>query len=311
MNVRERKPRQKKKNSPEDIVDDIVEIGYCFKKRDHDINIFICDLLPRDECTSINRVYIIETNKILKVRCSLNKFFFIDQDTYWTQPTKWPCLAKSICRSMEYSHKIITRNEFKKSCKLATVFQLNNADFPVLSSKYVCKAVSGCTKVPSSKFISNVVAKSLRKFVCVRKFVSVPVFAQSVRSPSYRVVKRCDFDFVNKVIINTRRSVSVCRKVRKSVLVSVSTNVFHASPPDVVNETIVPPYQYFNSTKNVSKSVLSTSAVSVISAPTLTVNPAMSSHVRNVLMSVHTTCCVRKVSPYILLSINTSTTLVN
>ena len=98
---------------------------------------------------------------------------------------------------MEYSDIIITRNEFKTSRKLATVFQLNNADFPVLSSKYVCKAVSGCTKVPSSKFISNVVAKSLRKFVCVRKFVSVPMFAQSVRSPSYRVAKRYDFDFVN------------------------------------------------------------------------------------------------------------------
>ena len=99
----------------------------------------------------------------------------------------------------------------------------------------MCKAVSGCTKVPSSKFISNVVAKSLRKFVCVRKFVSVPMFAQSVRSPSYRVVKRCDFDFVNKVIINTRRSVSVCQKVCKFVLINVSTNVFHASLPGVVN----------------------------------------------------------------------------
>ena len=66
---------------------------------------------------------------------------------------------------MEYSHRIITRNEFKTSYKLATVFQLNNGDFPVLSSKYVCKAVSGCTKVPSSKFISNVVAKSPGKFV--------------------------------------------------------------------------------------------------------------------------------------------------
>ena len=170
-------------------------------------------MLLRDECTSINRVYIIETNKILKVKCSLNKFFFIDQDTSWTQPNG--CLnsvmfyleklhvvergnlvlAKSICRSMEYSHRIITRNKFKTSYKVATVFQLNNADFPVLSSKYVCKAVSGCTKVPSSKFISNVVAKSLRKFVCVRKFVSIPMFAQSVRIPSYRVVNRSDFWF--------------------------------------------------------------------------------------------------------------------
>ena len=80
-------------------------------------------------------------------------------------------------------------------------------------------AVSGCTKVSSSKFISNVVAESLCKFVFVRKFISVPIFAQNVRSPSYRVVKRCDFNLVNKVNINNRCSVSVCRKVRKSVLV--------------------------------------------------------------------------------------------
>ena len=172
-------------------------------------------------------------------------------------------LAKSICRSMEYSHRIITRNKFKTSYKVATVFQLNNADFPVLSSKYVCKAVSGCTKVPSSKFISNVVAKSLRKFVCVRKFVSVPMFAKSVRNPSYHVVKRCDLN------INTRRSVSVCRKVCKSVLVRVSTNVSHISANDVVNVTILQPYQHFSSRKNVGESVLSVSAVSFIPAPTL------------------------------------------
>ena len=90
---------------------------------------------------------------------------------------------------MEYSHEIITRNEFKTSYKLAAVFQLNNADFPVLLSKYVRKAVSGCTKVPSSKFISNIVAKSLRNFF-FRKFVSVPMFAQSVCSPTYRVEKK-------------------------------------------------------------------------------------------------------------------------
>ena len=137
------------------------------------------------------------------------------------------------------------------------------------------------------------------------------MFAQSVGSPSYRVIKMCDFDFVNKVIINNRRSVSVCRKVRKSVLVSVSTNVCHASTPDVVNVTIVPPYQHFNSTKKVSKSVLIVSAVSFIPAPTLAVNPAMSSCVRNILVCVNTTCLVRKVAPSIPLSVNTSTTLVN
>ena len=253
---------------------------------------------------------------------NVNKFFFIDQDTYWTQPNG--CLssdmfyldklhpvekgnivlAKSICKSMEYSPRIITKNEFKTSYKLAT-------DFPVLSSKYVCKAVCGCTKVPPSKFISNAVTKSLRKFVFVCKFVSVPMFAQSIHSPSYRVVKRSDFDLFIKVNINTRCSVSVCRKVRKSVLVSVSTNVFHTPAPDVVNVTIASPYQHFSSTKNVSKSVLSVSAVSFIPAPTLTVNPVMSLHGRSVLASVNTTCRVHNVSPYIPLSVNTSTPLVN
>ena len=94
-------------------------------------------------------------------------------------------------------------------------------------------------------------------------------------------------------------------------MVSVSTNVFHASLPDVINVTIIPPNQHFNSTKCVSKPVLSASAVSFNPASTLTVNPAMSSHVRNALMSVNTTCRVCKVSLYIPLSVNTSTGLVN
>ena len=81
---------------------------------------------------------------------------------------------------MEYSHRIISKNGFK-AYKLTNVFQLNDADFPVVSSKYVCKAVSGYTKVPSSKFISNVVAKSLPKCLFVPKFGSVPIVAQSVR----------------------------------------------------------------------------------------------------------------------------------
>ena len=191
--------------------------------------------------------------------------------------------------------------------KLATAFQLNDADFPVLLAKYVCKTVYGCTNIPSNKFISNV-AKFLRKFVCVQRFVNVPIFAQSVRSSSYYVVKRCYFHFVIKVIINTRCPASFSRKVCKFVWVSVSTSLFHTSSPDVVNITIVPAYQHFHSTKSGSKFVPSASAVS---APPLTVNPGMSLHVCNVLMFVNTTYRVHKVSPYIPLSVNTSTTLVD
>ena len=100
------------------------------------------------------------------------------------------------------------------------------------------KTVSGCIKVLPRKFISNVVAKYVRKFVSVCKFVSVHMFAQSLRSPSYRVLKRYDFNLVNKVIFNTKRSVSVCRKVRKSVLFRVSTSIFHALRLDAVNVTL-------------------------------------------------------------------------
>ena len=115
------------------------------------------------------------------------------------------------------------------------------------------------------------------------------MFAQSVHNPSYRVVERCDSNLVDKVIVSTRCSVSDCRKVCKFVLASVSTKVFRASTPNVINVTNVPPYQHFNSANNVNKSVLSASDVSFLTVPKLvTVNPAMSLQVRNILMSINT-----------------------
>ena len=105
-------------------------------------------------------------------------------------------LAKSICCLIEYLNRIITQNEFETSYKLVTTFQLSNADFLLLLSKYACITIPDCTKVPSSTIISNVVATYLRKFTCVCKFVSV-MFVQNIRSPSYRVVKRCGFYLVS------------------------------------------------------------------------------------------------------------------
>ena len=61
----------------------------------------------------------------------------------------------------------------------------------------------------------------------------------------------------------------------------------------------------------ISKCALSASAVSFIPVTTLSVNPAMSFHVHNILVSFNTTCHVRKVSPYIPLSVNSSTTHVD
>ena len=106
-------------------------------------------------------------------------------------------LAKSICWSMEYFHRIITRKEFKTSYKLATTFQRNNGNLPLLSSKYACTTVSHCTKLQSSTVISNVVATYFRKFVCAGKFVRVPMFTKSIGNPCYRAAKRCDFHLVS------------------------------------------------------------------------------------------------------------------
>ena len=118
-------------NSPEDIVDGIIKIGHCFKEQHDHTNAFICGLLYCDEYTTVNRVYMAQTNKILKVKCSMNKFIFVDQDKYWTQLngclySDMFCLdklhlvkkgnlvlAKFICWSMEYFQRIITRNEVK------------------------------------------------------------------------------------------------------------------------------------------------------------------------------------------------------
>ena len=95
-------------------------------------------------------------------------------------------------------------------------------------------------------------------------------------------------------------------------MASVSTNVFHVSPTDGANVTIVLPYQNFNSADNVSKFVISILAVFFLPAATLvTINHAISLHVRNLLMSVNNKCHVCKVSPYIPPSLNTSTTFVD
>ena len=40
-------------DSPEVIVEGIIEIRYCFKEQHHHTNIFICGLLPRDECEQV------------------------------------------------------------------------------------------------------------------------------------------------------------------------------------------------------------------------------------------------------------------
>ena len=72
------------KDLPHDIFQGLIAIGSSFKIRFNNPNIFICGLLSPDECFSINKVIIDEINELLRFKCSVNSFHFIDQSNWWT-----------------------------------------------------------------------------------------------------------------------------------------------------------------------------------------------------------------------------------
>ena len=55
-----------------------------FRRKSNTVNIIKCGLIPRDECWSINRLFISRVNDILKYECHKNGFVFIVQDHSWT-----------------------------------------------------------------------------------------------------------------------------------------------------------------------------------------------------------------------------------
>ena len=65
-------------DSTYDIVQCVIDIGVCFQNLSSKIKIFISGILPRDECYSENRMLIKESNTILKCKCALHSFNFIE-----------------------------------------------------------------------------------------------------------------------------------------------------------------------------------------------------------------------------------------
>ena len=70
-------------NAPKNIANGIIEIGSTFKRLYTDVNVFICEIIPRDYYWSINRIYIKDVNKILKLKCVRFSLCYIGQDTNW------------------------------------------------------------------------------------------------------------------------------------------------------------------------------------------------------------------------------------
>ena len=72
------------KDPPYDIVQGLIAIGSVFKYQSSNPNIFVCGILHRNECFSVKRLIINEVNDLLKSKCLVKKFHFINQSNGWT-----------------------------------------------------------------------------------------------------------------------------------------------------------------------------------------------------------------------------------
>ena len=126
---------------------------------------FISGILPRDECYSVNRMLIKKINTILKCKCALHSFNFIEQEQGWADnnDTLDPLLfyrdklhliqqgkiklSESIITATEHTNigqnihfnKMYNKkhNQFIKTYKMGVSFKLNHADYPPLFSSTV------------------------------------------------------------------------------------------------------------------------------------------------------------------------------
>ena len=133
------------KDSSYDIAQGLIAIGSVFKNQSSHPNIFICGILPRDESFSINRLIINEVNDLLKSKCLVKSFHFINQNNGWTLNNG------ALDFSLFYSEglylvekgnlklgksilKAIDSNSYVNPYKNAVYFNLNECNFPPLPS---------------------------------------------------------------------------------------------------------------------------------------------------------------------------------
>ena len=107
--------------APEDIADDIIEIGLTFRRIYTNNNVFISGILPCDYYWSINQVYIKDLIKILKLKCVQFLFSYISPDTNLT------LVNGSLKLKLFFSDKIhLVKNG---NSKLSKSIRKSNEDF--------------------------------------------------------------------------------------------------------------------------------------------------------------------------------------
>ena len=136
-----------------------------FSNRSSKIKIFISGILPREECYSVNRMLIKDINTILKCKCALHTFNFIEQEQGWTDNNdtldpslfyrdKLHLIQKGNIKLSATKDRNIGQNthlnkmsnkkhnQFIKTYKMTASFKLNHADFIPLLNSTVSKPVS-------------------------------------------------------------------------------------------------------------------------------------------------------------------------
>ena len=133
------------KDSPYDIPQGLIAIGSVFKNQSSNPNIIICGILPRDESFSINRLIINEVNDLLKSKCLVKSFHFINQNNGWIlnngaldfslfYSDGLHLIEKGNLKLGKSILKEIDSNSNPNPYKNAVCFNLNECDFPPLPS---------------------------------------------------------------------------------------------------------------------------------------------------------------------------------
>ena len=133
------------KHSPYDIVQGFIAIGSVFMNQSSNPNTFICGILPCDESFSINRLIINEVNDLLKSKCFVKSFHFINLNNGWTLNNgtlDFLLFCSDALHLVEKRNlklgksilKVIDSISNSNPSKSAVCFNLNKFDFPPLPS---------------------------------------------------------------------------------------------------------------------------------------------------------------------------------
>ena len=121
----------------------MIAIGWVFKNQSSRPNIFIWGIHPRDESFSINGLIINEVNDLLKSKCLVKSFHFINQNNGWTlnngtldfslfYSDALHLVEKGNLKLGKSILKAIDSNSNANPYKNAVCFNLNECNFPPL-----------------------------------------------------------------------------------------------------------------------------------------------------------------------------------